>query len=198
MSAPTSENDEARHGPFRDLCLLYRDFNRPVFLEEIEWFIWSADKEETAVIRKWVQSRAKNLRGGGKRGRPRARNDRSWVTQTAKYVWQKYVLGWTWAKIAQDAGIEPTREHLWTLQRRKDQYAAMIWRLLPPMPLDWDPKKGPIVSRDWLERALAVPGVQSLLRLELALPFRSHPKESQELVIKLAPRGCDIDSGIFP
>ena len=44
--------DEDGHGPFRDLCLVYGDFYRPVFLEAIQdWFIWSANSEELKALR---------------------------------------------------------------------------------------------------------------------------------------------------
>ncbi len=39
--------DRDGHGPFRDMCLIYGDFHRTVFLQEIiNWFVGSASKAE--------------------------------------------------------------------------------------------------------------------------------------------------------
>jgi hypothetical protein len=72
--------DTDGHGPFRDLCLTYGDFYRPVFLETImDWFVRSASSSELAALRKAISSRAETLHKGGKRGRPRGRDSAEWL-----------------------------------------------------------------------------------------------------------------------
>lgn len=44
--------DQDGHGPFRNMCFVYGDINRPVFLQEIiHWFVRSASKNELAALR---------------------------------------------------------------------------------------------------------------------------------------------------
>ena len=59
--------DEHHNDSFRDLCMLYADFNRPVFLEQILRFVasYGASKAELSAIRAAVQRWALRLRQRG-------------------------------------------------------------------------------------------------------------------------------------
>lgn len=133
---PTSEAaldlDADGHGPFRDLCMLYGDFNRPVFLQEIlSWFVRSAGKTELATLRKAVALRSATLRRGGKRGRPRARDDSGWLVNAKTSAWLRIVKGRTWKSIAESEGLKPNRSNIRTIERtltrRQDDYSVIIW-----------------------------------------------------------------------
>jgi hypothetical protein len=71
MSAQPPDDDP--HGDFRNLCMLYGDFNRGVFLEEILNFIagFGATAAELSAIRSAVQKRAKQMAKRPQRGRHR-------------------------------------------------------------------------------------------------------------------------------
>jgi len=169
---------EARHGQFRDLCMRYGDFNRPIFLEEVLNFLRGADEQELISIREGIRRQAKQLRIAGKRGRPRGQDDPNWRGKALKQVWQREILGWTWPKIASAAGMNPTDPNIRTLQRRRDEVAAMIWGKLPPY-----------TGLQDLERILSQEDVQTLLHFEFGLPFKKNPQECRKLILKLAPVG---------
>ena len=79
--------DPDGHGPFRDMCLAYGDFCRPIFLETIrDWFIRNANKTELAELRKAISARSANLGKGGRRGRPRAKDDHNWLIRKNRRV----------------------------------------------------------------------------------------------------------------
>jgi hypothetical protein len=172
---------EARHGHFRDLCMLYGDFNRPVFLEEVLNFLRGAGEQELISIRERIQRRAKQLRTGGKKGRPRGQDDPNWRGQALKQVWQREIFGWSWPKIASAARMNPTKPNIRTLQRRREEVAEMIWRKLPAY-----------TDLPDLERLLSQKDVQTLLRFEVGLPFKTNPEECQKLILKLAPLGLKV------
>jgi hypothetical protein len=177
------------HGHFRDLCMLYGDSNRPVFLNEIrEWFIRGANKQELSEIRKAVGARAKGLRGGGKRGRPRARDDENFLIRARLTAWRRVVLRWTWKQIVREAGLKATKPNERTVQRRVDYLAAMIWRALPDARLAEDAER--------LRKILELKPIQDLLRFEVGLPFRDHPEECKKIVLELAPRGLKASAEI--
>jgi hypothetical protein len=180
--------DEDGHGPFRDSCVIYGDFYRPVFLEEfVRWFVRSADKAELAVLRKAVRVRAAAIRKGGKRGRPRARDDDEWLIKAKVETWQRHILGWSWPQIAIEAGLEPTRPNCRTLQRRQDEFAAMIWRALPPY----------AEQPERLKTLLESKAIQQLLWVRVGLPFKTHPEECKKIVLALAPRGLKAQADII-
>ena len=185
MDAP--DRDDSRHDAFRDLCTLYLDFNRPVFIDEIEGFIRCANKGELERLRKIIAGRAADLRRGGKKGRPRALDSPAWLRKALKETWQKQVFGWSWAKIATDQGIKNPVDYKRTLQRRRDMLAAQIWRVLPPGCNDDGKLLEVLKSRRF----------QDHLRLEVGLPFRSNPAECKKIVLALAPRGLDAQVSIL-
>jgi hypothetical protein len=126
------EFDRDGHGPFRNMCLVYGDFHRTVFLQEIiNWFVRSASKVELAALRKAVSWRSAHVSKGGKRGRPRERDDAAWLVKAKVEAWHRIVEGWTWWKIAESEGLKPTRKNIRTIERtltrRQDRYAAIIW-----------------------------------------------------------------------
>jgi hypothetical protein len=173
--------DEVRDGHFRDLCVLYGDFNRQVFLEEVLDFLRGADKQELISMRKRIRARTKQLQKGKRRGRPRGQDDLNWRGQALKQVWQREILGWTWPKIASAVGMKPTKPNIRTLQRRRQEVAAMIWAKLPAY-TDLPDLKGLLSQAD----------IQTLLRFEVGLPFKTHPEQCQKLVLKLARLGLKV------
>lgn len=175
--------DNDPHGHFRDLCLVYGDFYRDVFLEEFEqWFIRGASQHEVSRIRKSVQARAKALRQkGGKRGRPRGRDDECFLYKARVVAWHRIVEGWSWPKIAQAAGLTPTKPNIRTVQRQCDHLAAIIWQSLPQPGHADQPEK--------LDRDVDSKSIQHLIRIRTGLPFHSHPEQCKKIVVQLAPRG---------
>jgi hypothetical protein len=169
---------------FRSDCMLFLDFNRPVFLEEIERFIWSANEEELVKLRKRIAARTKNIKAHrGKRGRPRGRSDEDWLTRARIVAWRHHVQGWTWKQIALDVGLKPTKENFRTLQRRRDSFAAVVWDALQE-PLSWgDP------SPDRIKQALERLRDRQWLWVKTGLPFRDAPEECKAIVQALAPLG---------
>ena len=98
MDSPPSDDDR-RHDAFRELCMMYGDFNRAVFLEEILNFItgFSASKAELSAIRAAVQKRTKQLAQRSQRGRPRAAEDRDPGCKGVTAAYRKRVQGWSWS-----------------------------------------------------------------------------------------------------
>src|SRR5271154_1146915 len=124
--------DRDGHGPFRNICLIYGDSNRTVFLQEIiDWFIRSASNTELAALRRAVALRSNALPKGNKRGRPRARDDSDWLVGVKTDAWRRIVEGRTWKSIAEGEGLKPSRADVRTIERtrsrRQDEYAAIIW-----------------------------------------------------------------------
>jgi len=179
MAAPTTDEDP-RHARFLDLCLLYGDFNRPVFLEAIlQSFIESASPSELKSLRHAIRDRENALRRSGKKGRPRAEHDWDWIRHSAQLAWQKEILHWSWRRIATAAGMKPTKPNIRTLHNRLDRYAALIWKTTP----------GPSSEPEVLAETLQARHIQRLCRSRTALPFDTHPEECKRIVLKLAPRG---------
>jgi hypothetical protein len=190
VNAPTSEED-SRHAQFLNLCLLYGDFNRPVFLEAIlRWFVDSASPAELAALRRAIRDRAKSPTHTGKKGRPPADLNWKWICQAAQLVWQREILHWTWRKVAAAAGLKPTKPNFRTLQLRRDRYALLVWGTTAA-----------VGSRDnqpvSLARALEAKSFQRIFRSRLALPFNSHPEESKRIVLALAPRGLHLAANLL-
>jgi hypothetical protein len=183
MDAQIGSDNRDAHVSFRDQCLLYGDFNRAVFLEQIvAYFLSSASKEEIAQIRKIIQAREKIIKAqGGKKGRPRAMDSSDWVRKAFRITWRREILGLKWSEISIAEGLKPTRTNLWTLQRQRDEYARLIWIKLPHF------AHGP-----GLNAALEVTHIQSTLRRETGLPFKSHPEECKKLVRAVEPRGLRV------
>ena len=179
MASPAIEEDP-RHARFLDLCLLYGDCNRPVFLEAIlHWFIESADAKELAALRRAIHDRTKHLKQNRKKGRPSAERDPDWIRRSLQIVWQREILHWHWRKIAASAGLAPTKTNIRTLQNRCDRYALLVWNTLPPH----------AGQPQALKRLLGSKPIQHLLRSRLSLPFDTHPEECKRLVRTLVYRG---------
>src|ERR1700678_3848901 len=118
MDADTGK--DFNHVSFRSDCMLYGDFNRPVFLEEILRFISSAatSKAELGAIRKAVLTRTKRLESSP-RGRPRAWDDEAWIQRATAAAYRRHVLGLSWPEVARAAKIQPTKPNVRTLQRQE-------------------------------------------------------------------------------
>jgi hypothetical protein len=173
------------HEAFLDLCLLYSNFNRPVFLEAVlNSFVDSASPAEMKTLRRAIRDRASALRRTRKKGRPRAAESWEWIRSTMKLVWHREIDGWSWPRIASSAGLKPTKSNLTTLHNRRDYYAMLIWQTIPA------PRGGP----KGLNKLLDAKPIQRLLRSKLALPFDTHPQQSKKLVLKLLRRGLELSS----
>jgi hypothetical protein len=176
--------DKDGHGAFRDICTLYGDHHRAVFLEQIlDSFIRGAVRLEIAAIRKAIRCREANLKTkGAKKGRPRGPEDQDWLRKAFRVAWRRHVLEMNWPDIARGEGLTPNKTAFRTLQRQRDQYAALIWRTLPAH-----------ASGPDLAGALKTKTVQLQLRWGTGMPFNTRPEECQKLVLALAPRGRRVD-----
>jgi hypothetical protein len=188
-----SNFDADGHGPFRNMCLAYGDFYRPVFLQEIiNWFIRSASKAELAALRKAVSVRSAQVSAGGKRGRPRGRDDADWLAKVKVATWRRIVEGRTWREIAELEGLKPTRENIRTIERtlsrRQDQYAAIIWEACS-MAGVWTPGAGSDINLVRLEKSLETQRLRQWLWSRAGLPFRDLPDGCKKIVLTLASRG---------
>ncbi|MFY9730226.1 MAG: hypothetical protein WB723_08480 [Candidatus Acidiferrales bacterium] len=127
-------DDDRRHDAFRDLCMLYGDFNRAVFLEEILNFIagFGATKAEISAIRTAVQKRTKQLAKRPQRGRPRAAEDHEWMQRAVAAAYHKHVQGWSWSRVTESVGLKPTKPNIRTVQRQIAQLTEIIADAIPP------------------------------------------------------------------
>jgi hypothetical protein len=158
---------------FSELCLLYGGCHREEFLKQIlRHFVSKANAAELVGLQKAVRSRAKILRRKGKKGRPHGHSP-NWLRHGLQQARQKYVLRWSWSKIARDAGQrvdEANRKQTaWTLKRRVLKLAN--W-LLPQIP---QPPEG-------LEIALENPCVLANLSSLIGFP----PQECRTIALGLA------------
>jgi hypothetical protein len=175
--------DDDPHAKFREQCMLYGDFNRAVFLEEILHFIASfgATKVELSAIRAAVQKRTKKLSKRIQRGRPRAAEDREWMQRAVAAAYRKHVQGWSWARVAEGAGMKPTKPNIRTVERQIKQVAEILTDAIPPEFLE-----AVIVGghyRDKLrEGALDSRQLRLWLMSRIGLPFDVRPEECKKLV----------------
>lgn len=189
--APSSDEypyHRDQHDWFRDYCMLYGDFNRPVLLEEILLFIGVANRSEVSEIRRAVQNRTKRFKGERKKGRPAAEKDWEWMSLAQTEAWRMYALGWDWKKVVEAEGVKPTETSYRTLQRRLDRLAGMLYGALPQWARGHEILGYVCVP---LEQAVSMPQVQQMIRMKIRLPFQSHPDECRKVVLGLIPRGRD-------
>ena len=194
-----SEVDKDGHGHFRDLCVAYGDFYRPVFLQEfMDCFVRNANRTELAELKKAIAMRAAKPVKGKSKGRPRSEEDEGWLTKAKVVTWRRIVDGWTWWKIAESEGIKPTKSTIKvierTLSRQVDQYAAIIWRAcasagIVPAESDTGTRIG-----THLEERLKTRQFRLWLSQKTGLPFDRFPQRDlsdgcAKIVLELAPRG---------
>ena len=199
VSEAALEMDEDGHGHFRDLCVAYGDFYRPVFLQEfLDCFVRNATKTELAELRKAIAIRAAEAGKGKRKGRPRSEKDEGWLTKAKVVTWHRIVDGWTWWKIAESEGMKPTKSTIKmierTLSRQVDQYAAIIWRAcasagIVPAESDTGTRIG-----THLEEGLKTRQFRQWLWLKTGLPFDRFPQRDlsdgcAKIVLELALRG---------
>jgi hypothetical protein len=190
----TLDYDADGHGPFRNMCLVYGDFYRPIFLQEIiNWFVHSASKTELAALRKAVSSRSAHVGKGGKRGRPRGRDDADWLVKVKVAAWRRIVEGWSWKKIAESEGLRPNQRNIRTIERtlsrRQDQYAAIIWEACRSIASVWKLGADSDTNLARLEEGLKTQYLRQWLWLKAGLPFKDLPDGCKKIVLTLAPRG---------
>jgi len=175
------------HQPFLDLFLLYADFNRPLLLETfLESFLASASPSELKTLRRAIHDRAIALRQSRKKGRPRAEKSWAWICSALRLVWRREIDGWSWPRLAAAAGLKPTKPNIRTLRNRYNHYTALIAQTLQRL----NP------APEALNKLLDAEPIQRLLQSKLALPFDTHPQECKRLVLKLLPRGLEINSKV--
>jgi hypothetical protein len=141
-----SASFEGAHGySFSEQCLVYGGCYRKEFLQQIvRRFISDANAPELATLQRALRERKKNLRKPRKRGRPRAYESDRWIRLALNQARQKYVLGWTWKKIAKRAGMRVldanrkqsgNRKQIeWILKRRLLKLAEWLLPKVPPTP----------------------------------------------------------------
>jgi hypothetical protein len=156
-----------------------------MFLEQIlDLFVPSATKGEIAQIRKAIQNQERALRGkSGRRGRRRGQDSSDWRRKALQAAWRRHVLGWTWPEVAASERLRPTKPNLRTLQRRCDDFAALVWRALPGH------VRGP-----QLGEFLRMKDIQSLIRWRTGIPFDRDPEACRKLVLALEPRGLRTEA----
>jgi hypothetical protein len=176
----------AHNDSFRDLCVLYIDFNRPVFLEQILRFVAShgATKSELSAIRAAVQKRAKQLAKRGRRGRPRAAESNAWMQKAITAAFRKHVLGWSWARVTESIGMKPTKPNIRTVQRRERQFAEWIADSMPAESLETSITGGRY-SMKLREGALDSERNRYWLVVKAGLPFDTRPEECKTIVESL-------------
>jgi hypothetical protein len=185
MDAQTGE--DSRHDNFRNTCMAYGDFNRQVFLEEILRFISSAitSKAELTAIRKAVLKRTKRLEKPGQRGRPRAWDNEEWIQKAITSAFRRHVLGWSWPKVTESIGMQPTKPNIRTVQRRELTFAELIFEAIPPVGC-WDIGK---FGEKLRETALDSKSTQMWISSKTGLPFDKQPEDCKKIVFALAPLG---------
>ena len=185
MDALTGE--DSRHDSFRELCMLYSDFNRPVFLKEILQFISSAatNKAELESIRNAVQKCTKRLRKRAKRGRPRAWDNEEWIQKALTAAFRRRVLGWSWPKVTESLGTSPTKPNIRTVQRREIRFAELIFNSIPPIGA-WEIGQ---FGKKLKETTLDDKRAQGWIQSKTGLPFDDQPENCKKIVMALAPLG---------
>jgi hypothetical protein len=181
MSAQLPDDDP--HAKFRDLCMLYGDFNRSVFLEEILHFIagFGATKTELSAIRSAVQKRAKQLPKRAQKGRPRSSDDRVWMRGVVAAAYQRYVMKWSWPRVTEAQVKTPTKANIRTVQRQIAQWAKIIADAIPPQFLET------VISSERYETKLREGAVDSKraqlwLTSKTGLRFDTRPEDCRKLV----------------
>jgi len=171
------------HAKFRELCMLYGDFNRAVFLEEILNFIagFGATAAELSAIRAAVQERTKKLGKRSQRGRPRAEQSEAWMQSALTAAYRKRVLGWSWSRVTESAGMKPTKPNIRTVQRQIEQVAEIV---ADAIPAEW--WETVVVSgrygRKLQEGALDSRKLRLWLISKTGLRFDTRPEECKKLI----------------
>jgi hypothetical protein len=191
--------DSDGHGPFRDMCLVYGDINRPVFLQEIiSWFVRSASKTELAALKRAMFLRSRHIISskGGKKGRPRGRDDADWLVKVRTGTWRRIVQGFSWKRTAESEGLKPNQRNIRTIERtlsrRQDQYAAVIWEASSEADV-WRSAAGLESNLSRLEDAMENLKFRQWLWVKAGLFGPSSDKAwiegCKKIVLVLAPRG---------
>jgi hypothetical protein len=163
--------------------MLYGDFNRAVFLEEILNFIagFGATAAELSAIRTAVQKRTKQFAKRPQRGRPRAGEDRQGMQRAVAAAYRKHVLKWSWSRVTESMGMKPTKPNIRTVQRRIAQVAEVFADALPPELLE-PAIAGGHYGRKLREGALDSPRVRLFLKSKTRLRFDTRPEDCKKLV----------------
>lgn len=163
-------------------------------MRQILSFVQEGDRPELTAIGKAIAKRVKSPGIRRKRGRPNATDDDELMYQARQVAWWHWVEGKPWDEIALAQGLawdeenEEQRKNVrWTLQRREEYLAAMLWRFVPP---------GYVVQHgehrgDFKSGALDDKTLQRLIRFHTGLPFMTHPEQCKQIVQALWPRAWD-------
>lgn len=192
-----SDFDSDGHGPFRDMCLVYGDINRSVFLQEIiSWFVRSASKTELSALKRAMFLRSRHIGKGGKKGRPRGRDNADWLVKVKTAAWRRIVQDLSWKRTAESEGLKPNQKNIRTikrtLSRRQDQYAAVIWEASSEADV-WRSTTGLESNLSRLKDAMETVKFRQRLWVKTGLFGPSPDKEwiegCKKIVLALAPRG---------
>jgi hypothetical protein len=178
-------HQDERHDAFRNLCMMYGDFNRSIFLEEILQFVGSAaaNSDELATIRAALQKRAKQLAKRKRRGRPRAFESSAWIQKAMSAAFRKRVLGWSWSRVTESVGMKPTKANIRTVQRREQQFAEFVLGALSSLGV-WEPAQ---FGKKFRSGVADSKRYQRAMMGKTGLPFEERPAECEKLVLALAP-----------
>jgi hypothetical protein len=160
--------------------MMYGDFNRAVFLEEILNFIsgFGATKGELSAIRTAVLKRTRCLAKRPQRGRPRAGESDAWMQKALTAAYRKRVLGWSWSRVAESIGMKPTKPNIRTVQRRERQFAEVVLGALTTLNV-WKPGE---FGRTLKQNVLDHKPYQRIVMRKTGLPFDTRPEDCKKLV----------------
>jgi hypothetical protein len=210
--------DSDGHGMFRDLCAIYGDSHRPIFLSQIlEYFLRTANQAELKAIRKAVQGRERRFRDRGRSVGLGEQFDAEWLKQAnvrltpvARGDREQSNRGRPRAHSDSDwiakAGRVAWQRHVFGWAWRKiAEYAGLKpsdenWEAIERTLRRWVDQYAALVWRAIPLRARGPEGlcegslddrqIQYCLKDKAGLPFQSHPEQCKKLVLKLAHRGA--------
>lgn len=187
------------HGRFRELCIAYADYYRPIFLKEfINQFVRRATKPELATLRKEVAAHERRIRvqKGKSKGRPRAEDDWTWLRNARDAAFKRFVEVLSWKKVAESEGKKPNKPNIRTLKNRQDRYAGIIWEACCEVGI-WQSGSGTEADIDRLRHGLETTSLRVALCRRALLPFNIFPgqdltAECKKVVMTLAPQGGKV------
>lgn len=123
---------------FAENFFLYSHCHREALLNLfVRHFLQRANTTELSAVREAVRNRAASFRKKSKKGRPNGHSP-AWLSQSLRQARQKYVLGWSFTKIAREAGQHVDKANqkqiAWTLKRRLLTLAAWLLPRIPQPP----------------------------------------------------------------
>jgi hypothetical protein len=187
-----------RHKRFRELCVVYGDSCRQVFLDEfVMWFVRFATKSELGRLSREIATQSRRIDQNRKpKGRPRAEDLPSWLGNARDAAFKRIVYGWSWARIARSEGKKPSKPNIQTLKNRQDRYAGIIWEVCSETGV-WQSGSGTEADIVRLRNSLETTMFRMVLCRRALLPFsifrgQDLTAECEKVVMTLAPQGGKI------